>query len=58
MENFWKLLDHLIGFNRRHGNTSQYEVVFRAECGDFTILDIEVDDDAQKTYVLLLEAGK
>jgi len=57
MENFWKLLDFLNDHFKRTV-TSDYEVVFRTEHEDYVILDIEVDNEAKKTYVLLLEYDK
>ena len=58
MENFWKLMDWLRSHERHNGNRSHYEVIFRTEAGDYTLLDIETDDEAKRTYFLLLEYGK
>lgn len=57
MENFWKLWD-LINHHFKSTTTSDYEVVFRTEDGDYTILDLMVDNEAKKTVFLLLEYGK
>lgn len=54
--NGWQLDDWIHNHLKRDSGTSHLPIVFRAECGDFTLLDIVTEDD--KTVFLLLEAGK
>lgn len=56
--NGWQFTDELKSHLREDGGTSHYDIIFRAECGDFVPLEILPDHNMQQTVVLLLEAGK